>query len=274
MKKLSKGQKASVVYHDIFDYPLTFPETKRWMFSGSFSHKPSVTKVGDYFVVKGSEQYIAKRKSHSAQSKRKIKIARKAAKIISNIPFVRVVALSGALAMNNASKDSDIDLLIITMENSLWITRPLVYVALLSCGVKVRSPKDKNEEDKLCLNLWMDESQLEIDQKNVYTAHEVSQLVPLVNKHMVFEKLLSGNSWIKNYWPNATKTIVDLEFYHGKSSFEKLISKLSYMPNLAAFKLQFFYMKPKMTKEQVALKRAFFHPRDWGKEIEHKLKVE
>jgi len=44
-------------------------------------------------------------------------------KFIGGIPWVKMVAITGSLAAYNPEKDSDIDMMIITKQNRVWITR-------------------------------------------------------------------------------------------------------------------------------------------------------
>ena len=70
-------------------------------------------------------------------------------------------------ALNNAKKNSDIDLLIITSKNTLWTTRIISFALLKFAGFKLRRAGDKNEKDKLCLNMWLDESDLVLKKRNI-----------------------------------------------------------------------------------------------------------
>lgn len=253
----------TVIYHDIFDYPLTSKELGVWKSAKKIKSKKKIEKTHGYFFVKGREGIVKKRLQREKYSKKKLNIAIKASKLISKIPTVSFIGVTGALAMGNAGKNSDIDLLIITRKNTLWTTRILVYLVLFIFRQKVRSPLNKNERDKLCLNMWLDEVDLVWDKsdRNIYTAHEIAQIVPLVNKNKVYEKFLWKNKWILNFWPNAVKVKVvqkrgDSNFFVLFSIFEKL-----------AFQLQYFYMKPKITCEVITPTRAIFHPTDWGKKV-------
>ena len=61
---------------------------------------------------------------------------------------------------------------------------------------QVTKPTNNNT---ICLNLWLDESALEIpvDQRNLYTAHELAQMKPRVNKDGTYEKMMWANRWGK-----------------------------------------------------------------------------
>ena len=97
--------------------------------------------------------------------KKKLIIARKATNLIAKIPTVKFVGITGALAMNNAGRNSDIDLMIITKNGCLWTTRLISYLLTWLFGFKTRRPKNRLEKDKLCLNMWLDESSLVWDKK-------------------------------------------------------------------------------------------------------------
>lgn len=186
-----------------------------------------------------------------------------------------MVALTGSLAMTNAQDDSDIDLMIITSRGTLWVSRFVAYLVLKLTGFQVRSPKDKDEKDKLCVNIWLDEADLCWEKQNIFTAHEISQAVPLVNKDSSWEKFLKENSWVAGYWPNA----IGNEYARKKKNTATtnfrvvtfVITFIFRVFNHPAFKLQHMYMYPRITNETVLLNRALFHPVDWSEEITTRL---
>jgi len=253
---LKSSDNVAVKYHDIFDFKLTKSEALKWQYKQSL---PS---------VKGKNQKKSKGQlQRERYSKIKLKIAKKASVLISKIWTVKFVGITGALAMNNAGKDDDIDLMIITKENTLWTTRLLVYIFLKTANFKIRSPRDKLEKDKLCINLWLDENDLawNKDERNIYTAHEIAQVIPIVDKKESYQKFLWSNKWILDYWPNS----VNIE-YKNKTVTTKnnrsIIEKL-------AFNLQYCYTKNKITREVVTPTRAIFHPNDWGRVVTGKLNI-
>jgi hypothetical protein len=136
------------------------------------------------------------------------------------------------------------------------------------CNIPIRKPNDYRQKDKLCLNMWFDESDLVwISPRNFYTAHEIAQLIPLVNKDKTYEKFIWKNRWIKNYWPNVIK------IYEVKGNIQSFRYKYTTFEKFA-FWLQYTYMKPKITREMVTKKRAIFHPKDWTDIIFKKLSLD
>lgn len=278
-KNLSGGEKMSVVYHSFFDYPMNFSDLIRWMPYKSLNidigMRPVVSKRGFSYLT-GCEGLIYKRLLRKRISGKKIEIAKKASRILSLIPTVKMVAITGSLAMENASDESDIDLMIITKKGSLWVTRLFTYSLIRLFGLKTRKPNDNNQKDKLCLNMWLDESSLVWKERNIYTAHEIAQIVPLVNKNSVYERFLSKNKWILNYWPNSVK-LQDTKILRYKDTRGNfLVSSIKYLISnpfeQLAYQLQKSYMKRKVTREIITPTRAIFHPYDWGKVVLERLK--
>lgn len=262
----------TVLYHDIFDYPLTLKELEIWKSVKKIKSNKKTKSVDGYFFVKGKGGIVKKRLQKERYSKKKIQIAKKASRLISKIPSVLMVGVTGALAMNNASKNSDIDLLIITKRNTLWTTRMFVYLILFAFKQKVRSPLNKNEKDKLCLNMWLCETDLiwKINDRNIYTAHEIAQIVPLINKNKIYEKFLWKNKWILTFWSKAVKITKEPKKQGNQEQKKFLISLLAQagsVLNFFSFQIQYFYMKPKITREVITSTRAIFHPTDWGKKV-------
>lgn len=269
----SASNNTSVKYHDIFDYKLTKEEAIRWQYK---KQKVAV-------ISKRSRRQLQREK----YSQKKLVIAKEAAKLISKIPSVLFVGITGSLAMMNAGKNSDIDLMIVTKKNTLWTTRLLVYCILHTTGYMLRRPKIEDEKDALCLNMWLDETGLvwQKKERNIYTAHEIAQIIPLANKENVYERFLYLNKWILEFWPNSVKI--------QKNNIEKTVSlrvrnnlkfsKFKYLnfvsdfvfraSNFIAFTVQYLYMKSKITNEVITPTRALFHPNNNSKYVLDKLKM-
>lgn len=261
-------EKFSVYYHDLFDYPLSFSDLIKWSSNKTLhdysDQKINVVHKNGFYFLEGREGLVYKRLLRKRISLKKGKIAKKAAKLLSIIPGIKMIAQTGSLAMENSSEESDIDLMIITKRGFLWTTRLFAYFIIRLFGIRVRNPGVGDQKNKLCLNIWLDEADLSWPKKNrnIYTAHEIAQATPLVNKNKTYEIFLSQNKWILSYWPKAVR-IKNLKSTCSTGRIN-LVEKL-------AFKLQYLYMKNKISEETITTTRALFHPRDWAKIIMNRL---
>jgi hypothetical protein len=115
------------------------------------------------------------------------------ASIIRRFPFVRAVFVSGELAKGVASENSDVDFVIVTANNRVWICRTLLIlfkkVFLL------------NSRKYCCLNHFVAERCLEVQEQNIYTALELVTLRPLHNTRLL-DAYLNANSWFQRFFPN------------------------------------------------------------------------
>jgi predicted nucleotidyltransferase len=277
-KFFNKSDLVSICYHDIFNYPLTFKDLKRWS-AGKVSTKKygkiaiNISELNDYMFISGRKKIVQRRLINEKYSSSKMKLVRKYGHIIGRHPFVKMVALTGALAMNSSSKNSDIDLLIVTRENTLWLTRGMVWLLLKVLTIPVRKPQDKVEKDRLCLNIWLDETSLvwQKNERNIYTAHEILQTTPIVNKDNSYEKFISENKWVGEYW--LYKTIKPIKIVNHSSLIQKTTSLVLKLLNSFVFSFQKAYMSARVTRETVSSKRALFHPNDMSTYVLERLKI-
>ncbi len=276
MTKAQKAALKTLAYADIFDYPLTITEIHKWLISdkaiessvleaqlrgrtlkdsSGISHL-KINKVS-YYHLPGQSSTIKTRQSRQRFSLIKLKKAQKIVNFIKLIPSVKMIAITGALAMNNSNHDDDIDLMIVTKTNCLWLTRFLVNSFLDLFNLR-RKPHQTKIQDKFCVNLLLDESALIIrSPRNLYTAHEIAQIKPLHNKDQAYQKFITVNSWVSKFLPHALNNIEPI--FPNRTSTQKA----PLLENLA-YKLQHLYMKKRLTREKVALHSAFFHPRPTG----------
>lgn len=112
-------------------------------------------------------------------------------------PTVRFVGITGKSAMSGLQKNDDLDLFLITRKGTLWTTRFFGVLLAKIFGIHTKTG--------VCLNLFFDESNVCIPQQkqNSYIAHEILQMKPIVNKEKIYQKFLTKNSWIYQYFPNA-----------------------------------------------------------------------
>jgi predicted nucleotidyltransferase len=201
---------ATLTYFDIFKYPLTsgeiylflknkynqsdFERALKYLVAGQ-----SVYQFSNFYTLRNDHELIIRRYNGNKKAAELIKIAAKVGDMLIKFPYVRGIAISGSLSKNFADENSDIDLFIITAKNRLWIARTLMH-AFKKLTYLV------NKQDYFCMNYYIDEDQLEIKEKTIYTAIEVVTLIPLQGD-TVIEQFYAANSWTREYLPNKIMRI-------------------------------------------------------------------
>jgi len=269
----------TLIYADIFDFPLKAGELHRFLISSKetqhsqvktslnqFVKTNRVGNRGDYYFLKSRPKLARLRPFREIISREKQKKSRGVGNWLRLFPTIKSVYITGALALNNAKKSDDIDLMIITKTNWLWTTRLIVNL-LFDCFKIRRKPKSRLVANKFCLNLWLDDTHLSLPRKNrnLYTAHEIAQAIPLWDRDNTHQQFLYQNHWISKFLPNfplpskphPTKTKQPQTL---SSQHVNIIERLVY-------KIQRYYMKSRLTREQVSHHSAFFHPRNTAKFI-------
>jgi hypothetical protein len=286
---LSQSILATLAYHDIFDYPLAEDEITRFLIEKNaavqsikkelpslVTAKKIVESKGYHFLKKRSE-IVVKRVKRTNESKKKLRRAKVYSTLLKTIPTIKMLAISGALAMENSDKGDDIDFVIATSNGTLWTTRFLANAIILPFK---RDPSGKKVADKACLNLFLDESALKIKEQNLYTAHEICQMKLLWDRDNTYERFLKANSWTKKYLPNwshVARGPSSRSLWRGRTSPKLSIFSLVEKP-LKNFQL--WYMRNKVTTEKIGDRQLFFHPKgtetkvlnDYEKKIKELIK--
>jgi len=202
----------TLAYADVFSYPLSLKELYLFLIGKKINEKDlstqlkglkNIGKKQGFFCLKNQEKNFNLRQKRKKDSQAKFKIAQKVAYWLKFIPWIKMVGVTGNLAMNNAQSDDDIDLLILTKKNRLWSTRLLAILITEILGIRRRAGQ-KEVANKICLNMFLDEVHLQIPQKeqNLFTAHEICQLKPLLSKDNFYSKFIAQNQWYQKFLPN------------------------------------------------------------------------
>lgn len=190
---------------------------------------------------------------------------RKLLNYIKMVPWVRAVLVTGSLAMNNAKADDDIDFMIITAPQRMWLTRLCLTLLLDTLRLR-RKPESVHHQgrevtDKMCLNLYMSTDNLLVKKQNLYTAHEIAQARLIYNRNHTYEQFLAANNWIYRFLPHSPRPKTKLPA-HTNERRGGPIDQLLTGVDQWAYSLQKKYMHSKVTTELVLPNQAFFHPLD------------
>jgi hypothetical protein len=202
----------TLLYYDIFNYPLKASEVYRFLPTNSvkisdveealekLSKKQLVFQFGNFFSIQNSEQNIVRRKKGNALAEQCNSIAARRAKLISSFPFVRAVFASGSFSKGYMDEKSDLDFFVITSPGRLWIARTLI--------VMFKRLFFFNSHKYFCCNYFIDTEHLEIEEKNLFTATELATMIPLYGSRL-YLKMMDANRWLANFFPNYESNAVD-----------------------------------------------------------------
>jgi predicted nucleotidyltransferase len=262
-------------YSDIFNYPLTLEQI--WFYliyqvpvsigevERVVKKSKKISRNNELHCLKGREEIFAMRNSRKSNNKEKVQIAKYASKILAFIPTITFIGISGAVAMGNAKEEDDIDFVILVQKNSLWITR-LLCIALLDTLQLRRKRKIRKVANKICLNLFISSDYVfGNSMQNIYTAHEVVQIMPLLNRNNSYLSFLKNNNWTKKLLPNSFEREGNY-VTNNKPVFKNLVPVLIMLEPIAKY-LQLLIMKKHITSEVLTSNILAFHPYNYNQKI-------
>jgi len=259
---------ATLSYFDLFSYPLSEEEVFFWLSAKAGRQEvkkalEELRKAGkislkDGFYFFPQKNSVEQRKKQEGEAVGKIKKAQKAARLLGLLPGILLVGLTGNLAMKAAKKEDDIDFLIITRSGWLWRSRFLAISLLELLGWR-RRPNQKEVRDKICLNLFLEEGHLALkkERHDLYTAHEILQMKPLVDKADAYQRFLQANFWAASFLPQAwgEKKVKSKEGKEATTVSPPIVEKI-----LADFQLK--RISAHQSREEILPGQLFFHPQD------------
>lgn len=272
---MEKAILKTLIYADIFDYPLTIFEIHKWLVGRKVTFrqveealeklrvKGKTARVKGYYFLPDRAGIVRKRQQREKQSAWYIKKGQLLTQMLKFIPWIKLVGISGGLAMGNASKIDDIDLFIVTAKNRLWMSR-LFALGVLSLLGQRRKVADMGRKiaGKLCLNILLEEDRLEQSSIDIYLAHEVLQMRVLWQRDGIYRKYLEDNQWAFKFLPNWTSS---LSFPRKRESISSS-GMTDYLETLAKW-FQLKIMQKPQGMERIEDGALYFHPNDIRSQI-------
>ena len=194
----------TVVYASLFDYPLSLEQlhaslvrvradagtVAAWWRSSERLQAAIEHQDGWYFPA-GRSDLIATRARRELVSRRLLQRDQRILALITSLPFVRMVALSGSLAHLNAEGSADLDLFVIAAPRRVWSVTvvTLLLTKLLGC------------RKRICMNYVVSEHAMKIGPEDLFSANQIIHLRPLAG-YPVFERFVKANGFVRDFYPN------------------------------------------------------------------------
>lgn len=221
-QNIEKAILSTIVYFDIFNYPLTETEIYKWLYSGTGSNLEKITildiknqletnsnlknKIGyqqGFYFLKDREELIGRRRKNHIIALKRWKKLRKICSLIKIIPFVKMIAACNTMAIHDIKPTSDIDVFIIVKSGRIWITRFLITSLV---GLMGQWRHKDSIANKICLSFYTTDDNLNFESLakkpyDIYLMYWIALVVPLLDRGS-YHKFMNENNWIRKYLPN------------------------------------------------------------------------
>lgn len=193
----------TLAYFDYFKYPLTCEDICGFLpqrcnqpvineMLDVLLHENIIFKTDNFYSLQNEPGLAKKRREGNLRAVKQLDIAKKVARVLSHFPYVQTVAVSGSLSKYFADEKTDIDFFIITSANRLWIARTCMHFFKKLSYVA-------GKQNWFCMNYYIDEMGMDIQEKNIFTAMEIATLLPMQGTNH-FKNFIASNTWINNYF--------------------------------------------------------------------------
>lgn len=285
LKPLSESILRTILYYDIFNYPLKAEEVYQFLPINhstkqrveqelkDLSSKGYLYQFDDLFCAQNKKELIDRRRKGNAEAEKLLAVARAKGKFISGFPFVRGVLASGSLSKGYMDENSDLDFFIITKPGRLWVARMIL--------VLYKRIFLFNSHKYFCVNYFVDSDHLEIEEQNIFTATELATVIPLCNADL-YTNLYQRNGWLTVFFPNSKQRSLDAVVPASDGIIKKILEKIinlaggswweNYFMKLSLKRWENIYKKQYENSDfKVAFKTKKYvsknHPRNYQKKV-------
>jgi hypothetical protein len=192
----------TVLYASLFQSPLTVAELHRALMDVGVDRleirsrlrrgflRDRLECTGEYVYPRGRETWLDMRRERKLRTSDLLDAHRPLLRAVAGFPFVRLLALSGGCAHDNAT-DSDVDVFLVVRRGRAWA----VCLALMLLS------KALGRRRTLCVNYLVDEDGLALPERDLFTAAEIVGLRPLAGGP-AYVRFVEANAWVAERFPN------------------------------------------------------------------------
>ncbi|MEO0562520.1 MAG: hypothetical protein AAF125_10420 [Chloroflexota bacterium] len=209
----------TILYADVFNFPLTLDEIHHFLIYAktvtrheieqqlgrSQTLNEVVTCCSSYYALKGREDLASERATLECTADTLMASAMRHGMWLARLPFVRMVAVTGALAVRNP-KDGrdDLDYFLIVEPGRVWLTRGLAILL-------VRFGRLRGVE--ICPNYVLASDRLAQRRRDLFIAREITQMIPIFG-HEWYTAFRDANTWATTFQANADRPLYEQRVLH------------------------------------------------------------
>ena len=216
----------ALVYADLFEFPMRVEEIHRQLLLERATAQQVLVQLqtcpwlvkrveqsGALFHLRGRSALVIRRDAQERATDLLIEQHLTALRLVSSLPYVRMVAFSGGTSRKNSVNDDDLDLFIIAEEGRVWTVYALMVALARALGCR----------DVLCANYLVDRMHVTVpDGGDLFTGHELMALVPIQGGQWL-QHMTEQNPWVRDLLPNASPQ--DGHHLWRDSAMERLVQR-------------------------------------------------
>lgn len=192
----------TVLYASLFQAPLTLAELHRALMDVGVDRaeirarlaRPFLRErlefTGEHVFPRGRDASVDLHRERRRRTDALLAAHRSLLRMVAAFPFVRMVALSGACAHDNAT-DSDVDVFLVVRRGRAWGV----------CLALMMLTKALGRRRTFCVNYLVDEDGLSLPEQDLFTAAEIVGLRPLAGGPAYLD-FVEANAWVAERFPN------------------------------------------------------------------------
>lgn len=197
----------TILYADVFEFPLTVEELHRYLITATPCTQEALCnrlqcspELGEVLVQHNGyvglhTEQIIQREEREVITQDLWPDALRYGRWFARIPFVRMVALTGSLAARNPlHRNDDFDYFLIATPGRVWMARALAIVIVRIVRLSGR---------ELCPNYVLSQDHLEQKRHDLFMAREIQQMIPLYGAGE-YTRMMQANAWCRHFLPNAS----------------------------------------------------------------------
>jgi hypothetical protein len=189
-RDLQRAIRKTVDYAKLFQFPLEPREIRERLFDIEVD-EATFDDVLRELHLEPDHHLLRLRAQREQISDRAIRSIQPCLGTLASMPFVRMLAFSGATAHRNMTSEEDIDVFMIVEDGKLWAV----------CLIATFWAKLKGLRKRLCLNYMISDNAMPILEQDIFTAQQVASLKPFYGKG-VYETFIHSNTFVRRCFPN------------------------------------------------------------------------
>ncbi len=250
-KFLEQAILRTIVFFDIFQYPLTTTQVWRLLYDPeqklervnllsiekcliNLQKQGIVKNNSGFWQLASSSEYLSVRQERYCLAAYKLRKVLRWVKLFILLPSVRFIAIVNSVGYRNPQITDDIDLFIVARRHKLWLTRFWLTGLAKVFGLR---PTVSHQQDGLCFSFYLSDNHLTmtdlmIAKEDVYFHFWFTQMTVLFDDGVGKLLVEANNGWLKNF-PNLKLNLKPAAVLTKISLLVKILRLISNLLTLA-----------------------------------------